>query len=169
MPNLQFRKASSSEIKIIMDLASKALPTEFSGILTTDEIDMTLERMYSQEVVQNSVESGRHFIIVNVDGKDVGFGSFIKEGPELYFMSKLYVLPEFREHGVGTALFNALCKEIRAHQGNSPCTVELLANHSSSAISFYKKMGMERVREMLFDLDSFEIAEEVYSMELKPN
>ena len=168
MPNLQFRNATSSEIKIIMDLASKALPTEFAGILTTDEIDMTLERMYSQEVLQNSVESGRHFIIVTVDSSDAGFGSFIKEGPELYFMSKLYVLPEYRAQGVGTALFTTICKEIWLHQGKSYCTIELLANHSSSAIAFYKKMGMKRVREMLFDLDSFEIAEEVYSLELKP-
>ncbi len=167
MPNLQFRNASSKEITIIMDLASKALPTEFSGILTTDEIDMTLERMYSQEVLQNSVESGRHFIIANFDGKDVGFGSFIKEGPELYFMSKLYVLPEYRAQGIGTALFTAICKKIKEHQGDNDCTIELLANHSSSATSFYKKMGMQRVREMLFDLETFEIAEEVYSLDLK--
>lgn len=168
MPNLQFRKATSEEVRIIMDLASKALPSEFSGILTTDEIDMTIERMYSQDVLQNSVESGRNFIIVSDADNDVGFGSFIKEGPELYFMSKLYVLPEYRDKGVGTALFNALCSAIKEHQGSGSCTVELIANHSSSAISFYKKMGMQPVREMLIDLDSFEIAEEVYSLELTP-
>ena len=168
MPNLQFRHATSSEIALIMDLASKALPSEFSGVLTTDEIDMTLERMYSQEVLQNSVESGRHFIIASLDEKDVGFGSYIKEGPELYFMSKLYVLPEYRERGIGSALFSAICNEIKVHQGNTECTVELMANHSSSAVSFYKKKGMQFSRDMIFDLENFELAEQIYVLELKP-
>lgn len=165
MAQTNFRDATADEIRLIGDLASKILPAEFKGILSSDEIDSMVERMYSQEVLQNSVEQGMHFIIASCDGKDIGFASFVQEGPDLFYISRIFVTDEYRDRGVGAALFKELIREIKLFHP-SPCTAELLVNHSSSALNFYHRMGMEFSREVLFDLDSFELAEQILSIKL---
>lgn len=165
MLNPSFRIANCDEIRIISDLTLKALPDDFSGILSSDEIDFMLERLYSQEILQNAKESGRIYIIAKIEGKDVGVGSFIQEGPDLFFMGKIHVLPEYRENGAGSAIFQAVCAEIKKLHP-APCKVELMANHSNTALDFYKKLGLKYERDEIFDLESFELSEQIYSIEI---
>lgn len=163
MQNMTFRIADRNEVRIITDLTSKALPSDFKGILSTDEIDFMLERLYSQDLLQDTVEQGRTYIIGSIDGVDMCVGSFIQEGPDLFFMGKLTVLPEYREQGAGSQLFKAVCASIK-NIHPAPCKVELLANHSSTALNFYKKLGLQFERDEIFDLESFELSEQIYSL-----
>lgn len=165
MDEITVREARTQEIRTLSELSTAALPQEFKGVLKSEEIDFMVERMYSLEVLQSSMGEGRRYFIAALDGKDCGFGSFIQEGPDLFLINKLYVIDGYQNRGVGTTLFNTICAEIKKVHPE-PCTAELIANHSNGALSFYEKRGMKFSREMIFDLDSFELVERVYTIEI---
>ena len=41
-----------------------------------------------------------------------------------------------------------------------------MANHSNTALDFYKKLGLKYERDEIFDLESFELSEQIYSLEI---
>ena len=78
-------------------------------------------------------------VVAEIDGKIAGFGEVSLQEDEL---TALYVNPDFKRQGVGTAIARNL--ESRAKQSGS----KYLKLHSSlTAESFYKRNGFQRERE----------------------
>ncbi|MDY6323158.1 MAG: GNAT family N-acetyltransferase [Succinivibrio sp.] len=165
MGNYVFRKAEAGEAQKLQDLAYNALPSEFSGVLTTGEIDYMADRLFSQEVLQNNLSEGERILIASKDGTDCAFGSYLKQGPDLYLINKLYVIEGYQDQGAGSALFDEIVSAIKKEHPQR-CTAELLVSHSNPQLGFYLKKGMKPVREALFDLDDLELVQQVLSLEI---
>lgn len=160
-----FRKANSKDISHIREIASAVLPAAFSGVLTTEQIDFMFDRLYSQEAMQHDFATGQHYTIACCDGVDCGYGSYIRQGPDLYLMPKIYLMNAYKGKGLGRALFQELLKQIKEeHPG--PCSVELTLNSHNPSMGFYTKMGMQKVRESGMDLEDFYLSQDVLSIDI---
>ncbi len=156
------RIATSSDIKILKDLANELVPASFKGVLTTQQIDMMLDKLYSQQALQDALDAGKDYFIASIDGRDVGVVSIIRQGPSLFLMQKIYMYKECVGQGVGTALLTKVKEFVRSKV--TPATVELIINAHNPELGFYIKNGLTKVRDTGLDMDDFYISEEVYSM-----
>ncbi len=161
----EIRKASSHDIRNIRDLASAALPASFAGVLTTEQIDAMYERLYSQAELQDELNHGLECFIISLDGKDIGCGSFIQRGPDLFLMQKLQILEEYRNRGYGEQLFNALLAEIKA-KSSGHALIELSVNSHNKNYPFYIKRGMKKVRDEVLDLGDFILSQDILQLEI---
>lgn len=95
-----------------------------------------------------AIEGDGAFLVAELDGDIVGFGSMSAESPEDYEsdadaeVTGVYVAPSVTRRGVGTALYRELERRARA------AGVRWLGLQASrNAVPFYEAHGYERVRE----------------------
>lgn len=162
---ISIRKADFSDVKVLKQLADVLVPNTFKCVLNTSQIDFMLDKHYSQEALQDAINSGKVYFIANLDGEDTAAVSVIQHGPDLFLMQKIYVEIKNQGKGVGTALFNHVVEYVKENHPK-PCTIELLINKHNPGLDFYVKQGMEKVRDTGLDMGDFFINEEVYSMKV---
>lgn len=75
---------------------------------------------------------------------------YANKAPGAYDFSKLYVLPEYQHHGLGSALANALLTE--ADQRRIPEIYISVWENNPGAQRLYARLGFERVGEVWFIL-----------------
>jgi GNAT superfamily N-acetyltransferase len=98
-------------------------------------------------------------LIAEWDGKAVGYASFFYfystyEGRAALFLEDLFVLEEFRKHGIGKSLLAAVAK-LALDEGCFGLRWEVL-DWNRSAIEFYEKLGASFLHErkaVAFDED----------------
>jgi GNAT superfamily N-acetyltransferase len=105
------------------------------------------------EGVRNALADGRQalILVVRQDGRPVGvaylsFGWILERGGPAMFLEELYVLPELRGQGLGTALLDAALELARA-RGCRSAELEVEASHGRAA-NLYARAGfrpLERV------------------------
>ncbi|MBO6258372.1 MAG: GNAT family N-acetyltransferase [Succinivibrio sp.] len=162
---ISIRRASPQDIRAIHDLSNATLPNDFSGVLDTELIDLMFERLYSQDVLQNDLNSGQIFFVVSEDEKDCGYASVIEQGPDLFLLPKIMVDKAHRHHGIGTALFNQITEYIKTVHPKT-CTLELLVSPHNRAYGFYEQMGMKKIRETGIDIEGFYLVQDVLAKEI---
>ncbi len=158
------RKANHDDVGILRKLASELVPSSFKGVLTTSQIDFMIDKLYSQQALQDAIGAGTDYFIASYNGEDLGVVSVIQQGPELFLMQKIYVNEHYLGKGIGTALFTKVKEYVRSKI--LPCKIELIINSHNPGLDFYKKNGMTKVRDTGLDMGDFFINEEVYSLEL---
>lgn len=160
---IEIRKATYADLNNIQELSEEVLPNAFHGVLTTEQIDYMLDRLYSQEALRYDIKSEDHIAYVaTIDGVDCAYACLIKQGPDLYFMPKIYVDNRQMRKGIGTKLFNTMIENIKESHP-TPLTIEVKVNHYNRARKFYEKLGFRVTREDMTSLNEAVIAEEVWS------
>jgi ribosomal-protein-alanine N-acetyltransferase len=148
-----FRTAHSSDIENIMKLEKKCF-----NIFTCEKKEVYLERIevfpdgfiileddeqfigaVSSEIWQYAAERPRDAFVL---------GHSIKrqiklDGDELY-ISSIGILPEYRQHGFGEELFNALMQSVKLKYPNVIHCVLLLNEEWKAAKKIYKKNGFKK-------------------------
>ena len=145
-----FRIAGAEDIPAIRKIAEIAFPATYSSIITGEQIGFMMAWMYSEDSIRNDIEGDVTFILLNVDGKDIGYVSFGPEG-EHYHLHKIYLLPDFQGKGFGRLLFTAAEDEMRSRGVKM---FELNVNRHNKAVDFYIRMGMHIDRSGDFDIGS---------------
>lgn len=134
---IRYRKASPQDAAIIAALAERIWKKHYITIITMEQIEYMLEKMYSEESLISQMNEGHDFTVVSVDGIDVGYISISTKDGKEYFLHKFYVEVAEQGKGVGTELF----KYILNNLGNAE-TVKLTVNRANyKAINFYFKNG----------------------------
>ena len=136
------RKAKSSEIGIITELAELIWPQTYSAYISKDQLRFMLDKMYNKGELLAQLQSGHTFLIASENGKDVGFAGFsiINSKEHIYKLHKLYVLPEAHEKGLGKFLINEVIDKTRDAGGK---TLQLNVNRYNKAKDFYEKAGFK--------------------------
>lgn len=158
--------ATIDDIKTIQTIAKKTWPVTYGEILSQEQLDYMLEKMYSDNVLNdNLTNKGHHFILAKENDVCLGFASF-----EFNYMStnatrlhKLYLLPSAQGKGVGKKLVDAIVEKA---QKNHSTSLSLNVNRFNKAVSFYKKVGFEIIAEEDLDIGDGYLMED-YKMELK--
>lgn len=131
------REEHLAEIATLADLVWR---THYPGIITQQQIDYMLARMYDLDVLRGELASGIHFERALVSGRMRGFSSFgPADNPGEVKLHKLYVHPDWQRHGIGAALLSSCENNARSDRAT---TVVLNVNkRNDRAIAAYRKHG----------------------------
>ena len=151
MPNssVHITKAEEKDIQLISDLAKIIWNQHYPEIITQEQIDYMLNKMYSAESLKEQMEKQQHqFFIIRRDEKEIGFVSVSRSGENgTYFLHKFYILQDKAASGVGTHAFNLLIKQLH------PTEIKLTVNRQNyRSVNFYFKNGFKIERVADFDI-----------------
>ncbi len=144
------RKGKEEDIESIQNIAYQTWPHAYSSLISQEQIDYMLKKMYNRAELLSQLQQGYTFLVAEEDDIDLGFAVFsiIDSTNHIYKLHKLYVLPEVHGKGLGKLLINEVVNLVRKVGGGS---LELNVNRENNAVKFYKAAGFT-VKETV-DLD----------------
>ena len=130
-------------------LAREIWQEHYTAILGEQQVQYMLETIQSQAAIENDLQHGKIYWLVQVDGENAGYVSYEFQENQL-FLSKLYLTEAARGKGVGRFLFEEL-KQVAFEQHKE--SIGLTVNkYNASTITVYKKLGFEKVSEQVADI-----------------
>ena len=135
-------KASINDIPIIRGMADIVFRHTYKSILPCEQIEYMMEWMYSVESLERQFIEKHIFFIAYKGDIPCGYLSIQNEkNSDLYYIHKLYVMPEQQGKRVGESLFRKALEYVNENRNNA--RIELNVNRNNKAILFYEKMGMK--------------------------
>jgi ribosomal protein S18 acetylase RimI-like enzyme len=106
--------ATEKDLPAISKLAPEIWHACYRKIITPEQIEYMLKKMYSLETLRAELKSGFRFELLFADEKLLGFASFGQtEVPEVFKLHKLYLQPELQGRGLGSRLLKHCETEAR--------------------------------------------------------
>jgi GNAT superfamily N-acetyltransferase len=165
----QIVRATEADLPAISELAGVIWRACYPGIITHEQIDYMLARMYSLDVLRDEIHSQSiRYDQLLVDGKPAGFASY---GPTsdagVMKLHKLYLLPEMQGSGLGSSLLQHIEGEVRDGAG---CRLILSVNkRNTRAIAAYRRNGFVIAESVVTDIgDGFVMDDYVMAKDLPP-
>jgi len=149
MSKFQIRKANTDDILLIRELCFKVWPKTYAAILSQDQIDYMLDKMYSIESLQKQMDSGSQFIFVYEGDEPVGFAAYFEKSPSVFKLDKIYILPSQQGKGTGRYVIDHIVDEIKREGATA---LQLQVNRYNKAKNFYEKLGFVVIDEKDFDI-----------------
>lgn len=143
------RTTTTGDIELIRKLTYQVWPQTYSSLLSQEQIDYMLEMMYSPSSLQQQMEGGAQFVIINDGNEPVGFASYQEIKPATYKLHKLYVLPSQQGKGTGRYMIDHIIEEIKKKGATS---LQLQVNRDNKAKTFYEKLGFTVLEEIKLDI-----------------
>lgn len=127
--------AHSNDIQTIMKLAKSIWQDHYIHIISQEQLDYMLDKMYSSASLLDQMENQNHeFFIIKEQGIEIGFISIKKTVNEV-FLNKFYLLSNQQNKGLGTKVFELLKEKIGSFK-----TMRLTVNRQNyKSINFYFK------------------------------
>ena len=134
---IEFISCTSQHIHIIQQLADKIWRKHYPSIITIEQIEYMLDKMYSAESLSEQMNKEHQFTILQIDGLAVGFVSVSKKAERHYFINKLYVDTTQHRKGLGKLLLDKVEADYQ-----DALSFSLTVNRQNfKAINFYFKNG----------------------------
>jgi GNAT superfamily N-acetyltransferase len=145
-------RATEADLPAISELAAVIWRACYPGIITTEQIDYMLARMYSLDVLRDEIRSqGIRYDFLLVDGKPVGFASYGPTSePGVIKLHKLYLLPELHGRGLGSRLLQQVEREVRAGAGRR--LILSVNKRNARAIAAYQRNGFVTADSVVTDI-----------------
>src|SRR5210317_552378 len=93
---------STTLLQQIESLADIIWREHYTPIIGKDQVDYMLEKFQSVTAMHAQIEQGYAYFLVHKNGTAVGYFS-IQKRDDTMFLSKLYVLKNYRGQGLGKA------------------------------------------------------------------
>ncbi len=120
-------------------LADKIWHECFVGIISGAQIDYMVEKFQSFNAMKEQIESGYTYFRIVFDGQTAGYFAVCPQEDAL-FLSKLYVLAEFRRRGLARQAFTFVMTLAKAQ---TLPQIRLSVNRGNDrAIAAYQNFGM---------------------------
>jgi ribosomal protein S18 acetylase RimI-like enzyme len=137
--NLTIRNADENDIGLIYNLAEKIWKEYYPAIISVEQIEYMLDKMYATASLKQQMLDGDNFLVAYLEDKPVGYISFGNKGEGNYFLSKFYVDAKNHRSGIGQEFFHLVFDEL-----NDLKTIRLTVNRKNfKAINFYFKLGFK--------------------------
>ena len=132
--------AAEEHLTAIIDLAGVIWHECYPGIITREQIEYMLAKMYSLETLRAELQSGIRYERLIVDGELAGFASYGEtEQSRVFKLHKLYVLPDCHGRGFGSLLLKH-CEEEARRLGARFLTLNV-NKRNFKAIAAYERNG----------------------------
>ncbi|MCC6691187.1 MAG: GNAT family N-acetyltransferase [Bacteroidia bacterium] len=146
--NLQFKKAESSDTSAISLLAQSIWKKYYPSIISLNQINYMLDKMYTPEAIQHQIKEGQEFTLVYANKKLCGYLAMSVKNKKKFFLNKFYVDADLHGKGIGKHLFDYVITQLK-----NPTSIELTVNRKNiKAINFYFKLGFTINRVADFDI-----------------
>jgi len=140
---------STTLLQQIESLADIIWREHYTPIIGKDQVDYMLEKFQSVTAMHAQIEQGYAYFLVHKNGTAVGYFS-IQKRDDTMFLSKLYVLKNYRGQGLGKASMDYIHQQAKAMGCNS---ISLTVNrHNKDTIRAYGALGFENVGEQIADI-----------------
>ncbi len=140
---------NSADADIVAAIAREVWNEHYSAILTREQIEYMLEKFQSAGAILRQIEEQRYGYFLLASPRPFGYFA-IKEESGSLFLSKFYILKEFRGKGCASAGFDFM-EEFAAGRGLSKIWLTVNRENAES-ISVYRHKGYEIVREQVADI-----------------
>ncbi len=160
---MHFRKAVITDIPTIQQIAEETWRPTYGHILTEEQTLYMLDMMYAEEVLRKQIEGNVDFFMVEESEVAVGYFAIEQMEEKHAKLHKIYLSSKKKSAGIGSAIIQFL-KKWGLERGIQ--TIELNVNKYNSAVTFYEKMGFERLREMVLDIGQGYVMDD-YVMQLR--
>lgn len=140
------------DLAIVQELAYKIWPYAYGQILSADQLDYMLDKIYSLTSLQNQLENQhQEFIIIYENEIAVGFANYClkQDEPSVCRLNKIYVLPTLQGTGTGKMLLDYVINKAKSM---GAVFLELNVNRHNKAKTFYEKHGFTVKKEEDIDI-----------------
>jgi GNAT superfamily N-acetyltransferase len=138
---IRIESANTGDAALIRQLAEAVWWPTYSPILSEEQINYMLGKIYDLNTIQQQIEQNEQtYILLYDNDKAIGFAAYSPrtENPEVYKLHKLYCLTETKGMGYGKLLLQAVEKAVA---DNGKKILELNVNRYNPAKDFYEKRG----------------------------
>jgi ribosomal protein S18 acetylase RimI-like enzyme len=143
--------ATTADIAAISELAAVIWRACYPAIITREQIDYMLAKMYSPEMLRNDLQNNVRYERLLVGDEFVGFASFsATEQTDLFKLHKLYLHPDEQGRGLGSLLLKHCENEVRKLGARR--LVLNVNKHNAPAIAVYQKNGFAVVKSVVADI-----------------
>ena len=140
----------------------------YPGIISHEQIDYMLARMYAMDVLRQEMREGIRFDLLVLNNETAGFSSYGRfEQPDVVKLHKLYLLPTWHGRGFGSLLLKHCESECRT-MGARRLTLNV-NKQNTAAIRAYERNGFVITESVVVDIgggfvmDDFVMTKEVAS------
>lgn len=150
MSPLQLEKAA--DLKELAEFAKAIWLEHWKPLLPEGQTEYMIEMFHSEKVMKKQIEEDRYhyFYLRNEEGR-VGYTALSVKEDQL-FLSKLYMLKEYRRRGFGTAAFKLIKGFAAAH--SLPKITLTVKRTNTPAIDAYLKWGFKIAKSIDTDIGS---------------
>jgi ribosomal protein S18 acetylase RimI-like enzyme len=141
-PAIRIVPATAESLDSISQLAGVIWRACYPGILSSEQIDYMLDRMYALNVLRDEITSaGIHYDLLLADDELIGFASYGPAAPATFKLHKLYLHPEYHGRGLGALLLRHCEEQVQA-LGARKLVLNVNKNNSK-AIATYRRCGFD--------------------------
>ena len=145
-------KADENKVHEIRDIAYKTWPISYLDIISDEQINFMLDKMYDINTLIEQINKHHHqFYILYQSDLPIGFVGFEfnydKNGTTK--IHKLYVLPETKGLGYGKMLMDFTVNKVKEQHLH---IIVLNVNKKNPALQFYLKYGFKITEEVVLDI-----------------
>lgn len=145
---MEIIKANPSHSAVIAELAADIWKTYYPAIISREQIDYMLEKMYSAEALEQQMLSGQDFYVAYDQGTPIGYISYSSRDQHSYFLHKFYIDTRLHRNGAGELIFKKVMCTIPGIR-----EIRLTVNRKNfKAINFYFKLGFKIEEVKDFDI-----------------
>lgn len=158
---MKIRQLTKEELTKVQSIALRTWPSTFAAILSPEQIQYMLNWMYSLDMLESQLDKGHTFLLVEDDGKELGFAGFelnYAEGPKAK-LHKIYLLPEAQGKGAGKTLILEVVD--RAKKAGQKSLLLNVNKYNQKAIDFYLKMGFREIYKEVIDIGNGYVMDDV--------
>ncbi|MBW3519469.1 GNAT family N-acetyltransferase [Flavobacterium sp. NKUCC04_CG] len=161
--NIDFVKVTADNVDLVQPLAQSIWEVTYKDIITAEQIDYMLNRMYSVQKIKEEIANGYVWELAVVDQRIIGYLDYVLQADARVFLSKIYLNPQVQSRGFGLEFLNRVVNYTKAANGKS---IYLTVNKNNvKAISFYKRNGFKQIGVERFDIGAGYIMDD-YIMQL---
>ena len=135
---------------LIEELADVIWRKHYIPIEGVGQVEQMLKKYQSAKAISKQVEKeGFEYFLLNIDNTSVGYLSIRKEKEHL-FLSKIYVLSDYRGKKIGKTAMQFIEEKAKAYDLK---TIRLTVNKkNTNSIKTYEKLGYVNVRNLIKDI-----------------
>lgn len=149
--NIIFKKAKADDVILIQQLAYTIWHSHYPDILTKEQIDYMLEKMYAAPVVLAEIENGYNWTLVLDNDQPIGFLEFHFENESNRVkLSKLYILLQYHKKGIGQIALNYIKNQSKLL--NAEILYLTVNKNNKKAIEAYNRSGFIVEKELCVNI-----------------
>ena len=165
----QILPATEANLPSIAELAGVIWRAVYPGIVSCEQIEFMLARMYALDTLREEIRSqGILFFRLVVDGELAGFASIgPMTAPDVWKLHKLYLRPELHGRGLGSRLLKHC--EGEAQRLGARRLVLAVNKRNASAIAAYRRNGFAVAESVTADIGGgFVMDDFIMAKDFKP-
>ncbi len=146
-------EATEKDIPLIQNLARRSWESAYSGIISAEQINYMLGKMYSEEEISTHLKNPDYHYFLIFDENSNSFEGFMgyENGYEEQTtkLHRIYLVPESKGKGFGKEALNFLKQKISVSNDKR---IILNVNKENNAKKFYESQGFKVYDEVVLDI-----------------